>query len=190
MVTRLLLLGALMGALALPAHADTIYACINNSSGTIKIVGQADVCPTGASKTSWSNAQPTQPPPTDVYISEALGPIFMTNGGGDVLTLNVPAGKYLVSGQVESFGSIGVESVGCFLVNMSNGTFFSEGIVGTNVTVTRLGTLTVIGTTEFVLPLGQTTGVIKLECSTASLNEVALGDIKLTAHAVGEIHGP
>jgi hypothetical protein len=184
MLVRLLLVSALIGAIAhtLPAHADTIYACINNSSGTIKIVGQADVCPTGASKASWSNA------PTDVYTNESLGPT--TIDGGPVVTLTVPAGKYLVFGQVQEFGSLGVTSVGCSLVNLGSGAFFSEGIVGSEVTVTRLGTLSVIGTTEVVVPLGQPAGDISLSCSTGSDQPVKAFDMKLIAHAVGAIHPP
>jgi len=58
---RLLLVGMLMSAL--PAHALVIYACVNNSSGTIKIVAQGDVCPINSIKTSLSTTAPQPPPP-------------------------------------------------------------------------------------------------------------------------------
>ena len=117
MLTRLLLAGALMGAFAhtLPAHADAIYACVNNSSGTIKIVTQTDVCPTGSSKTSWISTPPPAPL-TDVYIAaiETLtidaGPINPV-----VAELSLPAGQYLVLGQIDDISAVSHDpfQIGC-----------------------------------------------------------------------------
>jgi hypothetical protein len=183
-----------MGALAhtLPAYADTIYACVNNSSGTIKIVAQADVCPNGASKTSWSNAQPTPPPPTDVYVNQ-VDASLIDPAGTVVAALKLLPGPYLVSAEVTQSTDFifppELFAVACAVVDSQNATI-ARATVQSNDAVRQLGSLTMIGTTQVAADPGQTTGQITLTClaEDVALAEVFLSGVKLIAHAVGAIH--
>jgi hypothetical protein len=107
MWTRLLLVGTFACA-ALPARADLIYACVNNSSGTIKIVAQADVCPTNSAKTSLSTTAPEPPPSSDVYAERIHPPIEFTSGGNAAVVaelVDLPPGQYLLLAHISEIDS-------------------------------------------------------------------------------------
>jgi hypothetical protein len=199
MFTRLLLVGGLTAALAhtLPAHAAIIYACINNSSGTIKIVAQNEACPNGASKTTLSTTEST-PPRTEAYGSEA----FNTNGlqANDpsgyqpLLTLDLPEGKYLVFAQIEALGAQqGVDFVQCFLAGGTGlAGFAPRGNVFGATPAFLLGSLTIVGTTVIVPAQGQATGQLSLQCfvkdSMHPHQFVGVNGVRIVAHPVSEVY--
>jgi hypothetical protein len=203
MVTRLLLVGALMmGALtlSLPARAvDLIYACVNNSSGTIKIVGQTETCPNNSFKTSLSTVAPTPPPdplPTDVYVS-AMDPSrfesleILQDSVTTIRTLyGLPAGKYLVIGQValveESFSFSPINQLECFITD-SLGDSSLPMFTKTQEDVRALSGLSMSWTLAFDQPADiflacTPSSVISVEGATAKVFGVSL-----VAHAVGAI---
>src|SRR5512132_104552 len=60
------LVAAIIGAgsvgLAAAVTTGVIYACVNNSSGTVKIIGATDTCPSNWTLLSWGQAGGTQGP--------------------------------------------------------------------------------------------------------------------------------
>jgi hypothetical protein len=60
------LVAAIIGAgsvgLAAAVTTGVIYACVNNGSGTVKIIGATDTCPNNWTLISWSQAGGTQGP--------------------------------------------------------------------------------------------------------------------------------
>ena len=59
-VLAIVLVGGVTWAFAL--DGNTIYACVNNSSGEIKIVGSSDDCKKNETSSSWNIVGPQGPP--------------------------------------------------------------------------------------------------------------------------------
>jgi hypothetical protein len=86
------LVAALVGTTTIGFAAATsigvIYACVNNSSGTVKIVGAADTCPTNWTALSWNQqgatgASGATGPTGPAGPAGAQGPIGATGAQGD-----------------------------------------------------------------------------------------------------------
>jgi hypothetical protein len=180
-----------MGALtlSLPARAaDLIYACVNNSSGTIKIVAQTDVCPNGALKTSLSTVAPTpppDPPPTDVIAEENHPTISFPSGGHDVVAelLNLPPGKYLLIAHISSIYSYPTDTtsltyVACAL-NRGSGPpaqiTYGE-LYGSSAGMSLTGTVTL-----------DTEDDISVTCTGTASGQIRVAGAQLFAHAVANI---
>lgn len=81
------------------------YACINNSSGTIKVWTEPMDCSNNEFPIQWNNVGPKgdpgpQGPPGSTSATEAFttkrGEIYLyLNVDEDVITLDLPAGKYV-----------------------------------------------------------------------------------------------
>ena len=82
-VTLLLTLGALTQADAATPATVTYYACVNNSTGAITIVGSTTVCATGSHKIQWNQVGP-QGPQGPKGATGATGPKGATGATGPV----------------------------------------------------------------------------------------------------------
>lgn len=80
-VTLLLTLGALTQADAATPATVTYYACVNNSTGAITIVGSTTVCATGFHKIQWNQVGP-QGPQGPKGATGATGPKGATGATG------------------------------------------------------------------------------------------------------------
>ncbi len=80
-VTLLLTLGALTQADAATPATVTYYACVNNSTGAITIVGSTTVCGTGFHKIQWNQVGP-QGPQGPKGATGATGPKGATGATG------------------------------------------------------------------------------------------------------------
>jgi hypothetical protein len=89
--------------LAVPTHAqaqnNTVYACVNNSSGQVMIVSAATVCPNGDTKRTWNVTGPAGPIGPQGPVG-ALGPVGPAGPQG-------PAGAVGPQGPVGSVGPVG-----------------------------------------------------------------------------------
>lgn len=74
LISSLTVLLALIGmatiAFGAAASAGVVYACVNDSSGTVKVVGPTDACPTNWTALSWNQ----QGPKGDSGAPGATGP--------------------------------------------------------------------------------------------------------------------
>jgi hypothetical protein len=187
MWSRLLAVGML--AYALPSHAEVIYACVNNSSGTIKIVAESAVCPTGSSKTSWSNAAP---PASDVYVARVSQSTQSINPSGwqPVVSVEVPSGNYLLLGFVGKVFSntVPLDNVTCALQHSSNPAdlVVFRTLTAPSVDVSLDDSMTLNGTIELA---SQET--LSLSCQGFSgavrFGDWTVNDAHIIAHAVGTI---
>jgi hypothetical protein len=80
-VTLLLTLSALTQADAATPATVTFYACVNNSTGAITIVGSTTVCATGSHKIQWNQVGP-QGPQGPKGATGATGPKGATGATG------------------------------------------------------------------------------------------------------------
>jgi hypothetical protein len=88
----------------------TYYACVNNSSGTIKIVSAATTCKHNEQKIEWNQAGPAGEPGesggngvSEAYVARTGVMPFQTIGASSSLVVaelrGLPAGSYLVTAQ-------------------------------------------------------------------------------------------
>jgi hypothetical protein len=101
-VTLLLTLGALTQADAATPATVTYYACVNNSTGAITIVGSTTVCATGSHKIQWNQVGP-QGPQGPKGATGATGPKGATGATGPV----GPTGATGATGPVGPKGATG-----------------------------------------------------------------------------------
>ena len=90
-VTLLLTLGALTQADAATPATVTYYACVNNSTGAITIVGSTTVCGTGFHKIQWNQVGP-QGPQGPKGATGATGPKGATGATGPQGPKGAPLG--------------------------------------------------------------------------------------------------
>ena len=173
-----------MLAYALPSDAQVLHACVNDSSGAIKIVAEAAVCPTGSSKTSLVTTAPLAPL-TDVYVSAPPDDLTMPHIGFHTLAeLDLPSGQYLVFGYIGAvfpeFGAI--NRIDCHIagtdkIAISASYDYNNDNLVENVSLGGAATF----------PSAQKV-TFKCQGLTSSAAEITLAGVKLIAHAVGTIH--
>ena len=109
-------LGVSTAGIASAITTGLIYACVNNSSGTIKIVDATTACSSNEIQLVWNaegvagpkgdkgDAGPKGEPgargPSDAFTVSAKGPLTLQPTPTMVAKLNLPAGTYLISANV------------------------------------------------------------------------------------------
>jgi hypothetical protein len=91
------------------AQSTTVYACVNKSSGTVKIVGPTTVCGNNESLLTWNQ---TGPAGTDAPVAYGVGAVSVKRGaagtpaiwGAYSTRLGSPLGADLVSSQAAVLG--------------------------------------------------------------------------------------
>ena len=107
----LALVGGSAITFAAAASTGVIYACVNNSSGTIHLVGSADTCSTNEVALAWNQQGPkgdTGPQgPTGpagmggaAFYREQRVPMSIPNSYAEMHRIDLPEGKYLVTSTV------------------------------------------------------------------------------------------
>jgi len=116
----LALVGGSAITFAAAASTGVIYACVNNSSGTIHLVGSADTCSTNEVALAWNQQGPKgdtgpQGPKGDTgpqgpagpagmggaaFYREQRVPMSIPNSYAEMHRIDLPEGKYLVTSTV------------------------------------------------------------------------------------------
>ena len=108
----LALVGGSAITFAAAASTGVIYACVNNSSGTIHLVGSADTCSTNEVALAWNQQGPKgdtgpQGPagPAGMgggaaFYREQRVPMSIPNSYAEMHRIDLPEGKYLVTSTV------------------------------------------------------------------------------------------
>jgi hypothetical protein len=83
------------------AQSTTIYACVNSSDGTLRIVAQGVVCKKNEISTSWNVTGPAgaRGPSNAFYTNSSAGGFSAITLGTDftlLYTLSLPAGSFVV----------------------------------------------------------------------------------------------
>jgi hypothetical protein len=107
-------------ALAASSNNTTYYACVNNRTGALNIVGQNDRCPGNAHKIQWSQTGSQGPAtPPQAYSAFANIGANLPGGNGTVTLVTTPhlvAGTYMITASV--YAQIGAgNEIGCSIHN-------------------------------------------------------------------------
>ena len=176
----LTLVAALVGTTSIGFAAATtagvIYACVNNSSGTIKIVAAGETCPTNWTALSWSD----QGSAGATGATGATGPAGATGATG----ATGPAGATGPTGAAGATGAVG--ATGPAGPTGATGAQGPTGATGAQGTKGDTGAAGATGATGATGPAGTATGFgVNTNWAAAGRGETCtLGEIILTAGAV------
>jgi hypothetical protein len=186
---------------SIPDSSQTIHACYTNVGGILRVIDtdRGQTCKRWETPLDWSAAPPAGPGALpDSYVVNLQGGIQVADQDSPVLELNLPPGKYQVTGKVQiSNGGFESRKVGCSLTpaneDGSPGDIGSQpGEDGAALHVARFDDPGETG--ELTLFVSQTlasAGVVQLSCGTnvAEPTSVFASAASIRAIEVGSING-
>jgi hypothetical protein len=189
----------------IPDADGVIHACYKKSSpnqGTLSVIdtGKGQSCSGGETPLTWSQTGPEGPQgpqgpqgiqgpqgPSDAWFADQSSQTIPVLGSEIVVSLNVPAGEYLLSSQVNVAGSTDTTGVFCLFRSPTADTTVTESFADVTLAPGQAQTFAMTGTAHVLTGSGG--AELELECQDRTQPSTSSYDVtgNLTALQVGAL---